>query len=385
MDDDLLDHLLHEEEGVELDFKRDQYKFENADDASKSELLKDILVFANAWRRSTAYILLGVEEVKGSRCKVVGIASNLDDASLQQFVNSKTQRPVVFAYQSFRFEGVDIGVIEIPVQQRPIYLNRNFGKLKKHSVYLRRGSSTAIATPDEIARMGGAKVPEDQSDTVKLFLEWANIDDKITYPSNFPAKSLCLEPRLPSNTFAPRKRPSYSLTLDISDFHLNPNFSREIISYAADAAFFRSIGLRIRNDSGVPARRIRFVGSIMKSPGLEVRDSLGWVPSRTRDVVFSPSAHLITQIGESTVPIDLQELHNRWELTIDFGDIRPHERVYTSEAIFVGSRDPEVSKLEGHILGDNIPSPITCSLDVHFDIEHRPMKISDVTPHLSND
>ena len=39
MDADLMEHLLHEEEGVELDFKRDQYKFVKADDESKSELL----------------------------------------------------------------------------------------------------------------------------------------------------------------------------------------------------------------------------------------------------------------------------------------------------------------------------------------------------------
>ncbi len=62
MDTELIEHLLHEDEGVELDFKQEQYPFNNADDAAKSELLKDILAFVNAWRRSTAYILIGVEE-----------------------------------------------------------------------------------------------------------------------------------------------------------------------------------------------------------------------------------------------------------------------------------------------------------------------------------
>ena len=31
----------------------------------KSDLLKDVLAFVNSWRRTTAYVLIGVREVKG--------------------------------------------------------------------------------------------------------------------------------------------------------------------------------------------------------------------------------------------------------------------------------------------------------------------------------
>ena len=119
----------------------------------KSELLKDILAFANTLRRSSAYILIGVDEVKGGRSKVVGVQTHLDDAKLQQFVNSKTQQPVEFAYFPFPTEGVEVGIIEIPVQERPIYLKKAFGKLEENTVYIRRGSSTMTAALDEIAQM----------------------------------------------------------------------------------------------------------------------------------------------------------------------------------------------------------------------------------------
>ena len=95
----LLERLLHEAEGTSLDFKSAQYPFEHATDEEKSELLKDILALTNSWRRTTAYILIGVEEVKGGRSNVVGVDRHLDDASLHQFVNGKTQRPVEFSYQ----------------------------------------------------------------------------------------------------------------------------------------------------------------------------------------------------------------------------------------------------------------------------------------------
>ena len=59
MDIDLLERLLYEEESETLDFKAQQYPFDGATDDQKSELLKDILAFANAWRRTDAYIGCG--------------------------------------------------------------------------------------------------------------------------------------------------------------------------------------------------------------------------------------------------------------------------------------------------------------------------------------
>src|ERR1700730_8215080 len=99
MTPDLFERLLYEEESTTLDFKKEQYRFAKATEEEKSELLKDILGFANAWRRSEAYILIGVEDVRGGRGNVIGIPAatpHLDDHSLQQFVNNLTNRPVRF-------------------------------------------------------------------------------------------------------------------------------------------------------------------------------------------------------------------------------------------------------------------------------------------------
>lgn len=75
----MIDQLLFEEEGNTFDFKSEQYRFSGATDEEKVELLKDIIAFANAWRRTDAYILIGVKEVKGGRSEVVGISEHLDD------------------------------------------------------------------------------------------------------------------------------------------------------------------------------------------------------------------------------------------------------------------------------------------------------------------
>ena len=107
----LLENLLHQEEGPALDFKEEQYPFDNVDAGMKAELLKDILALVNSWRLTTAYILIGVKEVKGGRSEIVGVEEHLDDANLHQFVNGKTQRLVEFSYLPFHIEGVDIGVV----------------------------------------------------------------------------------------------------------------------------------------------------------------------------------------------------------------------------------------------------------------------------------
>lgn len=155
MNDELLERLLHAGESVTLDYKRAQYLFGSGEPEGQGELLKDILAFANTERIAEAYILIGVEEVPGAtRAGVRGVGKHLADNNLQQFVRSKTNRQVLFSYSAYRVDGKQIGVIRIPIQERPVYSTKDFGKVKKGVVYYRLGSSTSIATPEEIVRMG---------------------------------------------------------------------------------------------------------------------------------------------------------------------------------------------------------------------------------------
>ncbi len=156
MDTVQLESLLHLDESVTLDFKCEQYRFARATEEDKSELVKDILGFANAYRRSAAYILIGVKEVRGGRSRINGVQTHLDDHSLQQFMKSLTNQPVRFHYETMTIEGKQIGIIQIDQQTRPLYLKKGYGKLAKEKVYVRRGSSTdptKPATLEEIAQM----------------------------------------------------------------------------------------------------------------------------------------------------------------------------------------------------------------------------------------
>lgn len=152
---DLIESLLYQSEGTALDFKKEQYHFSGADERKKSELLKDVLAFANSWRQTDAYILIGIKAVTGGRAEVVGCDDHFDDAQLQQFVNAKTNRKITFSYSIYEFESKKIGILKIPLQERPTYSTRDYGVVKKEVVYYRLGSSTATAKPEDIARMAG--------------------------------------------------------------------------------------------------------------------------------------------------------------------------------------------------------------------------------------
>ena len=372
LDSKLVEDLLHEAEGTSLDFKSAQYSFEYATDKEKSELLKDILAFASSWRRTTAYILIGVEEVKGGRSNVVGVVKHVDDASLHQFVNGKTQRPVEFSYQVISIEGTTIGAIEIPLQERPTYLKKRFGILREHEVPIRDGSSTRAATPEEIANMGAE---EFVGRTPEFALQWADLTDRNVLPSPRTIHSVVLDPRLPPDTFA-RRRPHLLGTDPFS----NPDYSREVIAYAARRAFLTSLGLQLQNRSGVAGKRIRFIGHVVKSPGMVIQDWINDPPLR-RSRLFAPHISESMLRSPNDIELSVREHVDSWEIEVDFGDVRPRDEAWTTNGLFIGSIIPSIVSLQGELRGDNLPEPIKCELEVQVEMERRAMARDDIAPY----
>jgi len=87
---ELLSKLRYRSEGPDIDFKSAQYRFNGGSEADKAEMLKDILAIANSWREGPGYILLGFKDNRPHPAEVVGIQDSIDDARIQQFVNSES-------------------------------------------------------------------------------------------------------------------------------------------------------------------------------------------------------------------------------------------------------------------------------------------------------
>ncbi len=171
--DEDLEQLRFKGESTDLDFKQAQYPFSGVSDHQKSELIKDIMAMANAYRSGPGYILIGFEDKTPQPAEVVGISTSdhIDDATLQQFVRSKIDPLLEFQYEERLFNGKHVAVITIPKQARPFVPKQDFGKLKKNVALVRRGSSTDEASISEMTKMALADAGSSKTARVDLRIE----------------------------------------------------------------------------------------------------------------------------------------------------------------------------------------------------------------------
>ena len=161
----------------------------------------------------------------------------------------------------------------------------------------------------------------------------------------------------------------------------NRNYSSEIITYAHEMAFLKSFGLRLKNPSGIVGRRVRFVGRVHGQKTVYVLDRPNQPrrPRRSMDSWVEPIVPLQRQLRD--IDPQVRKLNDNWEIIVDFGDVRPQDEVWTDSALFIGSAGG-ITKLEGELRGDNIPEPVSCVLEINFQVEKRPMNRTDVEPYL---
>jgi hypothetical protein len=328
----LVDRLLYEEEGTALDFKRQQYPFVGASAESKGELLKDALAFANSWRRTDAYILIGVREIRAGRSEVLGVSEHLDDASLQQFVNSKTQRPVTFSYRAVRYESKELGLIHIPRQERPVYLTQDFGGLEKNVVYVRRGSSTDQARPDEIARMG-------QNDLAVLqaipTLTLALASSQYRVPEDPSASFTVRQLTMPRAEQLPDYRTGDRALLYIE--RVNRDYYRELAQYVRALEQTMGFYLVLQNKGNVVANDARVECDADRTTGILLRDSSD-LPRHPRS--FESMAELLSDRTIESVRRDLwvKRRGDRFQVFADFGKIQAGAEAWSADRLFVGAQ-----------------------------------------------
>ena len=368
-----MEQLLNEEESTTLDFKKEQYPFQGVSHNKKGELLKDIISFANAWRRTDSYILIGVEEVKGGRSIVHGVQNHLDDAQLQQFVNSKTNRPVTFLYEAFPFEGVQVGIIKILLQNRPIFLIKDYGNLKKNVVYIRRGSSTDIADPDEIAKMSQSSLIQEYP-TLDLELQLANPQIRNELGTSIEITSSVLEPLDKSEVPIAGEQRRFSVIPDM--FDINKDYYKEMIPYVYYKSILNPIGFVIENNSPNVALDVivKISGRISDDFYIFDKRQLPTRPIYKRSRLFSPD-FIQTPINYD-IYVDFHG--NVWSLESSFGKIQPKSKKWSEGVFYIGAIKSMELEFEALIFADNLPHPIKVPISMKFKTTKRKMTIDDL-------
>ena len=381
--EEFIQTLLYEEESTTLDFKSTQYRFTKASDDEKSELLKDILAFCNAWRRADAYILIGVKEVKGGRSEIHGISELLDDAKLQQFVNQKTQKPVDFSYQDILVEGKQIAILHIPIQKRPLYLKKDFGKLKQHVVYIRRGSSTDQANPDEIARMGNDTILHEPVLPI-IKLNFADTKEQKLLPEPMTQRLTVL------NGPKPQDIPDYEdQTIPRGLYSINLNndkykgYYRKLVKYYEIMSKVKSINFAITNEGDTVAHDVKVRIDIpdpeqifvvldeYSIPDLPISNQFAEI-AQTKYIPFNSSSS-----NERELRVyQLKKQHHVIEVA--GGKVQPKDTIWIESELFVGA--VKSCKLEMNVLiyADNLPEPTSLVLKMIYEVEHKDVSLKDI-------
>lgn len=362
MDSVLFEQLLNEDESATLDFKRDQYAFQGAGDHQKSELLKDILAFANAYRRTDAYILIGVDHLKGGRSRVVGVTSDLDDAQLQQFVNSKTNRVLAFSYEVFVFEGVRVGIIHIPLQERPLYLEQDYGKLKKHVVYVRRGSSTSEASPDEVHEMGMAAVAGRAAEPA-LDLQFTDAKTRQPLGTSIEIESTIVSGPPPPRTIGGGTF-SDQLLFSITG---NPEYHRELAEYVRATSLLRALGFTLKNTGSILAVNacLQIVGE--RREDVKIIEESEY-PERPKVGRLYAAAFRMPNLAKNRINVEYHG--DEWTLTVKFGSVQPQATARSSGYFYVGAEEPTRLEIEALIYCDNLGVPMRVPLAINFTTKH---------------
>jgi hypothetical protein len=365
MNDGLLETLLHMEEGTALDFKQAQYEFEGATEPTKSELLKDILSFANAWRATDAYILVGVQEVRGGRSVPVGIEKHLAESSLQQYVNQKTNRPVDFSYEAYGFEGKQIGIITVRGQERPIYLTRDCGKLKKNVVYIRRGSSTDEATLEEVAQMG--RVPQGTNKRRPILdLQFGDSRNRGLLGTSITKNTVYLVPMAENRIPDYRTGGSPYLSSPLE----NREYYREYSLYKCTRRVTVPLQFVVTNLTEVTCNQVRIETVIDNVKGLLVCDERSYPEKPSKSLMPIYAANVLGRTHAS-------QYDQCWVIKTDIGKVLPKEMVRAVDCFYLGMMESGTIQFDARVFCEEA-GPQTFHMSIAFDVASRDMTMDDL-------
>ncbi|KKW50703.1 transcriptional regulator [Pantoea ananatis] len=351
----LLNTLRYKSEGTDIDFKSAQYRFNNGSEKDKSELLKDILAIANAWRDGTGYILLGFKDQRPNPAMVVGIHDSIDDSRIQQFVNGKVKPKLTFSYEEHLYEGKTIGIISIPKQKRPFYLTSAYGKLKSNVVYVRRGSSTDEAEPIEIIAMGDEDNVSSEM-KIELSLRTPNND---TLPLNFTHTYLHFTEEFPDFKVLSNPLGPFGM-LDVSSVHrYNKDFWRECAEYMRINEALIMLRLVLLNRSGVQLSNSKVELTFEKTDSnvqVVAENDLPEVPKRTWNIL-NIGTHKEGPWLQRDNKLEIIEGAETPECHIRLGSLLPGEQA-SSKLIAVLPEGPGIIRIRLRVLGGELATPI---------------------------
>lgn len=332
---------------------------------------------ANAWRRADGYILVGVEEVRGGRSKIHGLqeCEVVDDATVQQIVNKKVNRPLRFSCESHRHDDKLIWVIKIPLQERPFYLSKKLLGLREHAVFVRRGTSTdptSPASPDEIAQMRLGPAESSPSIDVQLLREFEG--------SSIQPFSSCdtTNFEIPPTSAIPDLRQEYSPFGYRSPLDsLNADYYRECAESLRFLGLFVPSYLEVTNSSDSTARSLLLeISCDLPHSRLAIQDDKPREPRRSSLDISRSIPSLADRLNPDHPPIRRVHDGTSERLRIQFPDMQPG-RTERSEKFYLSMTESGSTVINGRAFAENLSVPIDFQIDVDFSVSTKTIDLDE--------
>lgn len=353
----LIQELLFRGESNVLDYKVKQYPFSGAEEAQKSELLKDILAFANAWRSETAYILVGV---KNDTLELVDLDEDIDDSRLQEFINSKTNHPVNFAYRSLDYNDTKLGLYVIPVQDRPVYVRKQFGRVMPNTVYVRRGSATVIASPSEVAKMGAAASQAKVEEVLlpEFSVKVVGLDDLGHDKLTHSYKGWMILPI--------EKYPMISGPNNYGDRYLNAQFNKQMAAFLQESCGKFHLSFEVSNSGSSYAEDVKLRIAVPIETGAYFKESFDLLPRPRRKIDPNESGRAL---GRRAFPgFTIKTVAGEHVLTFSLGKLQSGETRRTPKVYLLNAL-PVLKGFSVSVFSDQLRSSVKISIPVEIEFE----------------
>ncbi len=244
-------------------------------------------------------------------------------------------------------------------------------------VYVRRGSATGEAPPDEVVRMAsgtlGVGLPP------MLQVDFADLKIRETYGLNLHLHCRPREiPPLDSiPLFGKPPQTFYGMSLDVNLNTQNRRYYRDLAVWIRDYAHLSPVGLTVFNPAGTTAEEIVVTINMEAADGLTVLDAdeKPPLPSPGWNMPHVPLARRYA--GR----VDVSKFGSRFEIRTELGNLQPGTAAWSKDSFYVGARIPQTVKADVAISANNLRTPMTMKAEIEIEVALEPLQISEMICH----
>lgn len=249
--------------------------------------------------------------------------------------------------------------------------------MKKETVYIRRGSSTDIAKPDEIVKMGALPLGFDEKQPI-LELYYADKENRNLISDDLSIHPLVLHPPKRKDIPDYESSPSNPWGLTLSMDRPNYDYYRELTYFTTCFALLTPIDFAIENSGSLVAHDVRLEIKIA-DPQKTIRamDEYKFpdVPKRSYS-----SFGIINQVQDVGITHDLavKRLPEIWFVEAKVEKVQPKSIAWIDSSLFLGAVESVDISLKTTLFADNLSEPIQKEFIIKSEATHRKVSLDDI-------